>query len=243
MGNWTKWVFVSDTHGDQIDPAASEAFFKFLKLYKPEIRIHGGDFLDVRPFRRGADEEEKRESMLVDLKCGREFIEQLKPTHLTLGNHDIRLWDMAEASKGPLSDFSTQIVSELEELFRSIGCNTVIPYDKSKILEIGKLKCVHGFAHGVTAARKMASVYGSILFGHTHSIQSHSVEGLSNRVAMNTGCLCKINMDYNRANLGSMSQRHGWAYGVLDNKTGEYQAWQAQDINGRWLFATNFKEI
>ena len=56
-----------DIHGDMQDPAVNEVFFKFAEIWKPKIRICGGDLFDLRPLRKGASEDERRESIRDDV--------------------------------------------------------------------------------------------------------------------------------------------------------------------------------
>jgi hypothetical protein len=50
-------------------------------------------------------------------------------------------------------------------------------------------------------------------------------------------------MDYIRANMGSLMWRHGWAYGVINVETGDYQVWQAEEINGQWILPTGLEML
>src|SRR5690349_11522891 len=117
-GMWDPFVFASDNHGDKQDPRAVKAFTKFLGLWKPTIRIHGGDNWDFRPLRRGASEEEKRESMTADFDAGDRFLKILKPTHFQRGNHDERLWILAKDNRGPLSDHARYLITRAEKRFK-----------------------------------------------------------------------------------------------------------------------------
>lgn len=232
---------MSDNHGDMRDPSAIRAAKSFLADWKPTIRIHGGDNWDFRPLRRKASEEEKREALRHDFDEGMKFLRILKPTHFLRGNHDERLWDLAKQNNGILSEYARSLVSEVNEFIESNEIQ-MQPYDKRYgVLEIGKLRCIHGYAHGVNAARRSALAYGSVLLGHAHSIQSSSIEGLDNRVGRIVGCLCILNMEYSRATMASLVHRHGFAYGVINKRNGEYHVWQGESINGTWLLPSDVK--
>jgi hypothetical protein len=49
------------------------------------------------------------------------------------------------------------------------------------------------------------------------------------------GCLCKLDLPYVEASLGSLMWRHGWIFGVVSDKTGNYQCWQAEEIEGKFI--------
>ena len=87
----------------------------------------------------------------------------------------------------------------------------------------------------------MAQAYGSVLFGHIHAIHQASIEGLENRIGRACGCLCKLDMAYDRHHLGKLLHRHGWPYGVVNVKTGDYFVFQAECVNGTWLFPTDYQ--
>jgi len=240
--SWKRFVVGFDVHGDKQDLKANEAFFKFCKHWKPDIRVAGGDIWDFRPLRKKASEEERREGMAVDYRAGVDWFARFKPTHYLRGNHCERLFDLALEDRGIISEYAIQGVNEIEELCKRLRCS-MYPYHKREgIVRIGNLKVIHGFLSGVTAARRTALAYGSVLMGHGHGIQHVSIEGIDNRVGRMCGCLCQLDMDYNRANVSSLVHRHGWPYGVVHD-SGKYQIWQAEDVGGRWMLPTGIEEL
>lgn len=243
MSNWTRFIAGFDVHGDKQNKAACEVFFRFMKDWKPEIRVMGGDLFDFRPLRRKASEDEKRESMREDFEAGMEFLHQFKPSHFCLGNHDSRLWELAESDKGVESDYAYQGVNDITTTCERMKCK-LYPYHKREgIIRIGShLKILHGFASGVYAARQTALVYGSVLFGHIHVVDEHSIPGLERRVARCCGCLCELDMDYAARTPSTLRQANGFAYGVVNKKTGLYHVWTAESINGQWMIPSDIAE-
>ena len=238
-----RFIVCADVHGDMQDKKAVAAFLKFNEMWGAKIRVFAGDLWDFRSMRKGAGDDEKRDSMAWDLAMGEDFLDAFRPTHFLRGNHDERLWDMAEHKDGIIGDFARKWSKELESKIRKLGCD-MYPYDKRKgIVRIGHLKIIHGFATGVYAARKHGQIYGSCLFGHTHSIDEHAVEGIERRVARNIGCLCSLDMGYNRHQPGTLKWAHGWAYGVVNERTGDYRVFQAERVGGSFYLPTNFVEI
>lgn len=243
MSNWKKFIFASDVHGSEQDPAANKALFKFMEEYKPDIRIMGGDLFDFAALRSKASEEERRKTIREDFEAGRDWLYKFQPNHFLLGNHDIRLWKLAETERGPISDYSKTLVETIVDDCNKFRC-PIYPYDKRHgIVEIGHLKCLHGFTTGVYAARQTALVYGACIFGHGHGIQMASIAGLEDRTGRMAGCLCKLDMEYAEASMGALMWRHGWVYGVVNEKTGTYEAFQAQEINGKFMVLTGVKEL
>ncbi len=235
-----RWIFVTDTHGDMIDPGAASALWDLMATFKPDIRIHGGDLFDFRCLRRGASNEETLEDLKADLDAGRAFAERFKPTHWIRGNHDERLIDAMNSHTPVLRRFACLEWEKIREYMRGVH---VLPYCKRKgVLRMGSLPFSKLFSSGVFAARSMAAIYGNVLFGHTHSIDAFSIPGLEERVGRNVGCLCRLDMAYNRAQLNTLRQSHGFAYGFV-YPNGLHRVFQAQAIKGRWLFPTEFREF
>lgn len=243
MSNWKPFVFASDVHGDEQDPESNRAFWQFLDMWKPKIRVMGGDLWDFRALRSKADEDERRTSIRLDFEAGREWLLRFAPQHFLRGNHDERLWRLRDKGKGPLSDYAAQLIATVDADTTKLKCHQY-PYDKKHgIAHIGNLKCLHGYATGVGAARRHAQIYGSCVFGHGHGIQHASIEGVEDRVGRMAGCLCKLDLEYASTSLGAMLWRNGWIYGVINDKTGNYHSAQAECIDGVWLLPSEFKEL
>lgn len=238
-----KFQVAFDIHGDMQDLPTRKAFFEFAAIWKPKLRICGGDLWDFRPLRAGASDDEKRETMRGDFKAGVKWFNEFKPTHFIRGNHDERLWQLAESDRGVASDYAQEMIGEVETMMGRHKCS-MLPYHKRDgVLRIGSLKILHGFASGVYAARQTALVYGSALFGHVHTIDEHSIPGLERRVARSCGALCRLDMDYNARQMNTLRQANGWAYGVIHEKTGHYNVWQAEQIDGKWMLPTGFVDL
>jgi hypothetical protein len=214
----------------------------FVSDFKPDVRVFGGDLWDFRALRKGASEDEKRESMSKDYNAGLEFIKRYKPDYFLRGNHDERLWELAESDRGVISDYAMSGVVEIGDVLKKMGCK-MLPYHKrAGVLRIGSLKMLHGFACGIYAARTTALVYGSCLFGHVHTVDQHSIAGLDRRVARAVGALCSLDMDYSARTPSTLRQANGFAFGVVHKKSGHYFVNQAERIDGKWLIPTEFKE-
>lgn len=236
-----RWIAVFDNHGDRQDDRAVGVLFEFMRYWKPEIRVHGGDCFDFRPFRKKASEMERLEATGDDFIAGCDFLARYKPTHFLRGNHDERIWDLAKSADGPVADYADRVVADVQAVLPA-DCQ-VYPYDKRKgVASIGRLRVVHGYSHGINATRLCAQVYGSCIMGHTHTVDQYSAPRLRREVGRSCGCLCKLDMEYNRGQLQTLRQEHGFAYGVV-LPDGGFHVWQAQPLNGRWYFPTEVREV
>ena len=137
------------------------------------------------------------------------------------------------------ADYADQCVGEITRELDRMKCRSLPYHKRDGVLKLGHLKIIHGFACGIYAARQTALVYGSTLFGHVHTIDEHSIPGLDRRVARACGCLCTLDMDYSARQPNTLRQANGWAYGVIDDRTGNYHVWQAEGINGKFITPTD----
>jgi hypothetical protein len=235
------WIFGTDLHGDMQDKLAVRLFKKHTDKLNPDHRIFGGDLWDFRAWRNGASDFEKRDRVYSDFNAGMEFIKWFQPQAITLGNHDVRLWDQVEQG-GPMAELCEELIAEFKQFCKSIKCR-VLPYDKRfGVYKLGKAKFAHGFFSGPNAARQMGTAYGSILSGHVHSIDEASCPSAEDRCGRTVGCLCKLNFTYNRAHVAALRQQHGWAYGpVFDD--GTFHAFQARVIKGKSVVSTKLETI
>lgn len=232
-----RFLVCGDLHGDMQDDSAVAALLKFDKVWKPQVRIFLGDLWDFRPLRGGASEDERLESMRADYKTGLAFAKQWRPDYFLRGNHDERLWQLRDRGKGVAADYAGELIESIDREFSAMKCK-VLPYHKRDgVLRLGHLKCIHGFHAGVFATRQSALIYGSVLMGHTHTVDEHAIPGMERRVARSIGALCRLDMDYNSRQPLSLRHAHGFAYGV-QHDDGSYQIWQAEEIKKRWLVAT-----
>lgn len=243
--NERPFSIVSDTHGDMIDPVMEAKFFDWLADYKPRIRIHAGDVFDFRPLRNGASLEEKQESMSADLEAGMSFLERYFKTGtdkwLLWGNHDDRLFDLANGGEGPLKDHAKALLRDITKALKQLGVRT-LPYDaRNGVLQIGHLKVVHGYHAGAGGIRQHAMIYGNVMVGHCHTQDCCPVPCIHGpALAMGIGCLTYIDHAYNKRQTNKLRHQQGWIYGSLFGN-GEYSAYQAKRVGDRVVAATQFK--
>lgn len=74
-------------------------------------------------------------------------------------------------------------------------------------------------------------------------IDEAPIAGLERRVARCIGCLSALDFDYDRAKPSRLRHAHGWAFGIINVKTGNYNVWQSECIDGEWIMPTDFKRF
>jgi len=242
-----RFVAIADNHGDQIDPVCEAALFRWLPLWKPDIVIHAGDNFNFAPIRKKASEAERAESMTSDLAAGLSFLKRLYSYGsirvFLRGNHDERLWDLAEEGSGLLQDHAVNTVRDITALCHRLHIK-MLPYDVNEgVWDQGDLRVIHGYAAGKNAGTRHAQAYGNCIYGHTHTQCVTAVEDHNGpSVALGIGCLLKIKQRYARANLGRLRHQNGWVYGLCF-EDGTYQLLQTKRIGDKFYAAENIKAI
>jgi len=239
-----RFIVCSDVHGNMQDPVAVKAILSFIADFSPEIRVINGDLYDFASLRKGASDEDRALSLRDDIDAGNSFAEQFfkhgKENYFLRGNHDERLYHLATNTTGLVRDYAQDGIRSLEQNIKRWRAR-MLPYDSAHgILQLGRLKVLHGYFAGNNAAQQHARVYGNCLFGHTHSIEVNAVASLDPSEARGIGCLCIRDMDYVSSKTGKLRWAQGWAYGFLF-PDGTYQLFQARKINNKFHVATEIK--
>lgn len=244
MGRPKRFIFATDLHGDRQNTKIVKILQAFTREFKPEIRVFGGDLFDLRPLRRGASAEEQCESMQCDWEAGMQFLHGWKPTHFLLGNHDDRLYELSENSTaGVKADYARRLVGELEKHTRQIKCQLKPYHKRHGVFSFGRLNMIHGYHHGVYAAKQHAMIYGSCLFGHIHAFDTHTFGTFSERkTAYACGGLLEVDQEYNKRHTTSLRHENGFLYGLL-HENGDFTVQEARQINGDWYLPTDFRRI
>lgn len=238
--SWQRFIAVADNHGDKQDNGAVSKVLSFSADWKPHFRVHLGDNWDFRPLRGKASDDERRESMTVDYNKGCRFLEDFRPTHFLRGNHDERLWKLSQEDHGVESDFAIKVTGEIKALLEKLRCKMFPYHYRNGIVPIGQLNMAHGFYAGVGACRSMAIAYGPCLFGHVHTVEENCVPSVKSKWARSIGFIAIEDMGYHEAKPGTLRWEHGFVYGVVNSRTGDYHFWQARKCGGKWMLPSDF---
>ncbi len=238
-----RFVYAPDPHGHEVNRPSWKVLIEFCKDFAPDMRILGGDVFDFVPFRKGASESEKEQSMSEDVKIGMELIREFEATHWCYGNHDIRPARVAADGKGPIRDYAKEVVARIDNLCIDLGIQTTA-YTAKSYIPIGPvLKAMHGNIANLHTAYAIAMAYGPTIVGHTHSIDYAQAKSLDRREAWVCGCLRNVWAEYNETRTATLRHRHGFAFGFYQDHSPEYAVYQAaSDERGLWLIPSAFKE-
>jgi len=214
---WKRFLAVGCSHGNHIDPVAAAAVVKFRDAWKPTTVVHLGDFVDTAAFRKGArGGSDESEPVGPDIDAGCKFLQQLRPTIVLNGNHEIRLWNLQNDRNAIVADCAMNIVSRLQKQMKALKAEYVEGWSIRDFRMIGNYKLMHGFIFNENSCRDMAETEGNVIFAHTHRPGMAKGRRSDNPTGYSVGTLSNIpNMDYANARRAT----HAWAGGFC---WGEY---------------------
>jgi hypothetical protein len=238
MSSYKKFIVVADNHGVLGCPKAIKKALDFNKTWGAHYRIHLGDFIDLSPLRRGASSEEKADGISDDVQMGMEFIRQFQPHYLTIGNHEDRLaLHSTGCSDGMLRERCLELWADIEGEFKKLKIKTC-PYHVSRYLKMpeGGPKLIHGFKSSVHAAKAHYDGWGSVIHGHVHAPATYHARHIDGGMAFSVGCLADLDqMTYADRYQAKHGWRQGFLFGLINTKTGSWQAWHATNEDGVWV--------
>lgn len=236
-------MYVSDSHGDLICPRARDACLAFMRKFKPDIRIHGGDAFDLRPLGKKATDEDKQQGIQQDIEAGLKFLKAYKPTVFLWGNHDTRLIETAnKAASGDLRNYCTLLHNNIIDTLEMMGCE-VRPYDvEHGAYRLGDHWLIHGYNANLHAAHKAATIYGNVIMGHVHRFLQAKPPRIDGATGYTCGCLMDPQLaSYARRSPSTLTWEQGWMYGWITDE-GKLIVQSIRGIDGRWFIPNSFKE-
>jgi hypothetical protein len=242
--SWKTFSAIGCTHGDKVSKPDAEEFFKTINDLRPDVRIHLGDFLDLRSFRKRASKKELAESVLPDISAGLAFLKTYRPNALTFGNHDNRLFEAYYEGDGASHDLAEIQIQRIETAARLMRCE-LFPYKvKAGWYQIGGVgpRFGHGYAHGVGGLRAHALKIGNCIIAHIHRPGHERVDRLDGAEAWSVGGLPDHEeMKYSHRNFASLAWDHSWIYGAVNDRTGNFVVWEIRKIDGKWIAPSRLK--
>ena len=215
--HWKRFLAVGCSHGNHIDPVAAAAVVKFRDSWKPQTVVHLGDFVDVAALRGGAaGSQDESEPIGPDIEAGCKFLQQLRPTIVLNGNHEIRIWKLQSHKNAIVSDCAMSIVSRLQKQMKALRADYEEKWSIRSFRMLGNFKLMHGYVFNENSCRDQAEAEGNIIFAHTHRPGMAKGRRCDNVTGYSVGTLANIgNMDYANARRAT----HAWAGGFV---WGEY---------------------
>src|ERR1035437_2524016 len=166
--NWKRVVSCGCLHSEYANQDAVAAVLLFVEQYKPEHRIFLGDCYDTTCLRSGAKGTQDENSPIDnDLKIGREFLYNFRPTVFTEGNHDARPRLLMNHSNTIIAEAAKSIYERMMQPLWDM--NTIItPWDIFSFYELGGYKWMHGCLFSEQYLRDAANRFGNSVVAHAH---------------------------------------------------------------------------
>lgn len=224
---------VGCSHGNLINPAAEDAVLKFRDHYDPHFVAHLGDAIDTAAFRSGAHgSNDESEPVAPDVDAGLGFIRKLRPDVYLQGNHEARLWSLAEHHNAIVSGLAQSILTEIRRTCDAMKCK-VVPYDYGQGYKLGNYLLMHGWYFNEMAARDHAEAFGNVIFVHTHRIAIAKGRRADSPTGVNAGCLIDVkHAGYAKARRATLAWSNGFAFGeYCDDKLVVWLHEQPQGCN------------
>ena len=238
MSDYEKSIFIGCTHGDLFDESNESIIKNFIADWKPKHRVHLGDAWDFRALRKKAEAEERAEGIQRDYQAGLQLLKWFKPTLMTLGNHDHRVWRAAhETSNGVLAELCGQFANTIEDDLRKLRIQWV-PWGVHNYLTLpmGGPKLLHGYRSTMYPAKAHFDNYGPCITAHVHRPDSHEARHIDGGKAFCVGTLGDIKkMTYADNYPAKLGWRQSFLYGLHHKRTGKWQAWECVKEGGEWI--------
>lgn len=235
-----KWVAAGDNHGDLVNPEAVTKLLRFCEDFKPKYKVHLGDGIDARPFRHGATISEQESGISRDLADHWAFMDVFKPRVYTMGNHCYRLWREARSSReSPVTALCGKLVEEIEAEFKRRKCE-LVPYwhregkpDYWQAPEGGPFFC-HGRTHPKNLAQSCYNLWEHpTVTGHGHRADLY--QGRNGISVATPGLLDLSKATYSETKPNVWTHSNGWAFGIINSKTGKGESWLVKKTDGVYL--------
>ena len=236
-------MVIPDQHYPLHDTKAINVVIKSIQKIKPEIFINLGDVGEWETVSHWNWRKRKRPPLEYLLPMVDEEIRQVngcidqidralawggcKEKYILTGNHDAWLDSFVETYPY-MRNYTFAKACRWEKR----GYN-LLPHNKP--LKMGKLALIHGAYVCLHHAKKHLASYGcSIMYGHTHDIQRHTITRIDNSIgAWSMGCLKKMDSDNNQWLSGRLNN-WGHAFAVVDFfDDGDFKVEVVEIINGR----------
>lgn len=220
------------------DAKAISAVMEFVKDFKPDHFILGGDALDcsavshhrkgkvgqVEGLRLAQDAKELRKEIISPIE---KLVKGRKIYHI--GNHE---------------DWLNDVIDETPALEGIVGAEDLLDLDGWEVVtvggasKLGKLVFIHGdqLKGGENPAKYAVTAYErSVRFGHFHTYQVHTKTAAVD-MAPHTGiavpCLCRKDLKYAGGSPNKVAQ--GFLYGYVDAKKGTFNDYVVVITDGRF---------
>lgn len=242
-----KFVCIGDNHGDCGCRETENAAHRLIKQFEPDAIVHLGDAFDFRALRAGMSNEDGDafEDLQADINAGFGFLERLfsnkaKNKVYLLGNHEHRLWRVAQSHpRGLMRHAAKSEIERIERFCKAAGVELIPYHYKLGVFRIGVATFLHGYSANLRAAAEHAQTYGidggCVVMGHLHRFDTQFAKRVGGCVGHAIGASGDIaeHFAYAHHRLATHQWEQGFGYGVANNAGA--RLWDARKIAGKWI--------
>lgn len=235
-----KVVAVSCSHGLHADPTAVEAVLAFCRKFKPDIRIHLGDAVDLQAFMASKVGSGDGDPVAPDIDGGLDFLDKFGANVWLYGNHEDRLNRLAGSRNAIVSGFALELLKAMGD-FAAKRRITVLPYSGNRQgYYLGNVRFMHGTVFNEMAVRDSAEAFapphGVVVCGHSHRYGLAVGRRGDAPIGINVGTLTRMGaFDYAKARRATLSWGQAFAWGWVGEKTSQLYLCQRQNPEQPWL--------
>lgn len=209
---------VGCSHGDLAHPDIIKQVLKFKKDFDPKIRFELGDLIDTAAFRTGArGTKDESRPLAPDYNSAVRWLQRYEPTHVSWGNHDHRLVELADSSNAIVAHAASTLWNGLQDETKRLHAETVeYDYERNWFYE-GGTYWGHGFWYGEHALRDHAEYLGGpVVMAHLHVAQQQEGRTRVNSRSFCVGTLGDIDQfGYARRRRNTSRWNHGVVFGEM----------------------------
>ena len=221
--SWKRVMAVGCTHGYKASLPRLAEVLAFRDRYNPELRFELGDIVDTAAFRGGAlGTPDGAEDPRPDHKHGLDWLDQYRPTHISWGNHCVRLYELSQSPSAIVAYAASTLWNGLTSKAEELKAKTV-PYDIGKgWFHLGGVYWGHGYMYNINAVRDHAEMLGGpVVMAHLHKPEAVPGRTLANSMSYCVGTLADVDsMHYARRRRATLAWGHGCVWGeICETKT------------------------
>ena len=238
-----KILILPDIHAPKQDEAALNAALKFTEDFKPDELVQLGDLCDFSSISRFDIVREKDLIPLIEeIEAANRVLDRLEKSiprnckkTLLEGNHDQR------PEKYRLNSWDKNVqkvwgrrLSNFDELYhlKERGWNW---RSYGEVYTVGHANFTHGwFTNKYHAFKTVSRWFKTLVYGHTHQYQVHSVVGMDRKpvAALSIGTLSRFDLDYLHGVPPNWVNMFAYLYMFND---GTFTLYTPTIINGRFI--------
>jgi hypothetical protein len=213
---WKKWLAVGCSHGHLIKDSAAGAALEFKRKFQPDKVLHLGDFVDLAAFRCGGNPggSDAAQSISEDLNAGINFLRELEPDEIFIGNHEDRLYHLAKSPNAIAAHCANDVIGKINDRAKETKAK-LHPYDIERgWLKLGDTLFGHGYMCGEQAIRDHAESIGRCVIAHLHRVGEAPGRRSDRSVAYCVGMLADgSRLDYAKTRRAKLAWANGFGWG------------------------------